>query len=175
MNKMLKEAEANYGSHLESGYFYFRIKDFKRAEDAYLKAVKNQESVVRGQGAGVAAYYGLAHTYLAMEDPEKAVDALEKAIEIEPDNPILYRDLGFIAFRNNDTASAEIFLTRAIELEPKAEELYKPLASLYMSLGEREKAISLYEDALLVNPDNPVIQQDLAMLLKDVVTKTGRC
>ena len=175
MGKLLEEAEANYGSHLESGYFYFRIKDFEKAEKAYLKAVESQESEVRSIENTVAAYYGLAHTYLAMEDPEKAVDALEKAIEMEPENPILYRDLGFIAFSNNDIASAEIFFARAIELEPRAEELYKPLASLYVSLGEKEKAIALYEDALLVNPDNPVIQQDLSVLLKDAVTKAGRC
>ncbi len=169
MNKMLEEAEANYGSHLESGYFYFRIKDFQRAEKAYLKAVKNQEPGVRSQESGAAAYYGLAHTYLAMNDPEKAVDALEKAIEIQPNMPILYRDLGFIAIQNNDTASAEIFFTKAIELEPRAEELYKLLAKLYMSIGENEKVVALYEKALLVNPDNSVILNDLAMFFKETI------
>ncbi len=180
--ELLKEAEANYGSHLESGYFYFRIKDFERAEKAYLKAVKNQEPGVRSQesgagnqDSGAAAYYGLAHTYLAMDDPEKAVDALEKAIEIEPDNPILYRDLGFIAVRNNDTASAEMFLAKAIELAPQAEELYKPLASLYLSLGEREKAVALYEKALIVNPGNPVIQRDLAVFLNETIAEAKEC
>ncbi len=47
MGKLLKDAEAKYGGHLESGYFYFRIKDYERAEKAYLKAVRSQESRVR--------------------------------------------------------------------------------------------------------------------------------
>ncbi|GBD95715.1 MAG TPA: DUF115 domain-containing protein [Nitrospirae bacterium] len=175
MNKMLKEAEANYGSHLESGYFYFRIKNFEMAEKAYLKAVSNEEAGGREQGAGVAACYGLAHTYLAMDDPEKAVDAFEKAIEREPDNPVLYRDLGFLAFQNNNVSSAEIFFARAIELAPDAAELYKPLADLYMGIGEREKAVALYENALQANPANPVIQQDLAVLFKETIAETEGC
>ena len=170
LEKLVKEAEENYGSHLESGYFYFRVKDYERAEKAYLKAVEEAQGAGKGL---VEAYYGLAHTYLAMDDPEKAVNELEKAIEVDQTNPILYRDLGFIALQNNDFASAEIFFTKAIELAPHVTELYKPLVNLWVNLGEIEKAISLYEDALCVNPDNPVIQQELAALYKEKIEETG--
>ena len=170
MEKLLKDAEENYGSHLESGYFYFRAKDYEGAEKAYLKA--SEEAQGAGKGL-VEAYYGLAHTYLAVDDPEKAVNALEKAIEVDQTNPIIYRDLGFIALQNNDFASAEIFFTKAIELAPHITELYKPLVNLWVNFGEIEKAISLYEDALLVNPDNPVIQKELAMLYKESIAEAG--
>jgi Tfp pilus assembly protein PilF len=171
MEELLKDAEENYGSHLESGYFYFRAKDYEGAEKAYLKA--SEEAQGAGKGL-VEAYYGLAHTYLAMDDPEKAVNALEKAIEVDQTNPIIYRDLGFIALQNNDFASAEIFFTKVIELAPHITELYKPLASLWMSLGEVERAVSLYENALLVNPDNPVIRQELAALYKEEIEEPGK-
>lgn len=161
----------------------------------YLEAVMRDELCVMGDGSRVteneavmgvtdhasrithhgssAAYYGLAHTYLAMDASEKAVSTLEKAIDIDPKNPILYRDMGIIAIQNNDFASAEIFLTKAIELAPQVEELYKLLSNLYINQGETQKAISLYEDALLVNADNPVIQQDLAMFYKEMIAKNG--
>ncbi|MCL5062011.1 MAG: DUF115 domain-containing protein [Nitrospirae bacterium] len=175
MERILKTAETNYGRHLESGFFYFRVKDYERAEKAYLKEVRSQKSEVRSDEERLsAAYYGLAHTYLAMEDYEKAVNALEKAIEADPKNPIPYRDLGFIAFQNNDIKAAELFLTRAIELAPQTIELYKHLADLYVGQGEIGKAASLYEDALLVNPDNSAIQQELAMIYKEMIAKTGR-
>ncbi|MDH4027509.1 MAG: DUF115 domain-containing protein [Nitrospirota bacterium] len=171
MSKILKEAEVNYGSHMESGYFYLRIKDFKRAEKAYLKAIEEmQEAGCRGQETLSSAYYGLAHTYLAQDDPEKAVDALEKAIEGEPGNPIFYRDLGFISVNNNNIASAELFFTKAIELSPQTPELYKLLADLYLNRDEREKAIGLYEKAMKVNPDDPVIQHELAMVLNETIS-----
>lgn len=175
MKKSLKEAEENYGSDLESGYFYFRIKDFERAEKAYLKAVGNEESGDRSQESDVAAYYGLAHTYLAMNDPEKAVGALEKAIETDPSNPILYRDMGLIAIQNNNVEPAEIFLSKAIELAPGEAELYRPLAGLYMSLGEREKAVTLYENALQANADNQLIRKGLAEIYKETITEAEGC
>jgi len=170
MGKLFKDAESGYGSDLESGYFYFRVKGFKRAEKAYLNAIeKGQEKEL------TPAYYGLAHTYLALFDQEKAVSALEKAIEIDPDNPIFYRDLGYIAISNNNVDSAELFFKKALELAPEAADLYKTLADIYIGHGEREKAIALYEEALEINSDNPVFQKELVLLYNEVITKTGRC
>lgn len=211
MSKILEVAEKNYGGHLESGYFYFRTKDYERAEKAYLEAVSSQPTMGRtepqsansgsdgaavsskkdrGQGSGdkgrenselptlnsqlVQAYYGLAHTYLVQEKVESAVEALEKAIEVDPQNPLLYRDLGFIAFQSNNTEAAELFFIKALELAPQDIELYKTLVNLYVGIGDIEKATALYEDALLANPDNQAIQNDLAMLYKEIITKTGR-
>ncbi|MCL4456639.1 MAG: DUF115 domain-containing protein [Nitrospirae bacterium] len=184
MSKLLKKAEESYGGYLESGYFYFRIKDYERSEKAYLKAVSSdQGSVISKQltdhrqpttGHLAAAYYGLAHTYLAMSKPEKAVEALEKAIEVDPQNPLFYRDLGFIAYQNGNVESAEAFFTRAIELAPQSVELFKLLADSYVGQGEIEKAIALYEDALLANPNHSAIQQELALLYKELISKTGR-
>jgi len=171
MGKLLEEAEANYGSHLESGYFYFRTKDYERAEKAYLKAVEGAKET--GEHL-VEAYYGLAHTYLAVDDPEKAVDVFEKAIEVDGTNPILYRDLGLIAVQSNDFANAEVFFTKAIELAPHVPEVYEPLANLWVNIGETQKAISLYENALAVNPNDPTIQKDLAMLYERMIEGAGR-
>ncbi len=178
VEKLLKKAEADYGSNLDSGYFYFRAKDYEMAEKAYEKVISDQTSETSSQNPASAAYYGLAHTYLAMEETEKAVSALEKAIEADPENPILYRDLGFIAIGNKNLTAAEAFLVRAIELSPQTEELYKPLASLYLSSGETEKAVALYEDALLVIPDSPIIQRGIAVLFNESVAqaaKAGKC
>ena len=168
VSKILQKAEADYGSHLESGYFYFRIKDLERAEKAYMKAIETIETGVNSQELG-AAYYGLAHTYLAMGDPEKAVEVLGKALEADSSNPVLYRDLGLIAAESNNIKPAEIFLLKAIELAPHEAELYKPLADLYMSIGETEKAVGLYEKALQANAHTPAIQHDLALTYSTII------
>ncbi len=163
---LIEEAEANYGSSLDSGYFYFRIADYERAEKAYRNAIRqssgNDETLV-------AAYYGLAHTYLAIEEQEKAFGILEKALELDPSSPILYRDMGLISLQNNNTGPAELFFAKAIELAPSEPALYKPLADLYVSLGMKDSAISLYENALQVNADNEEMMSELAMLYKESV------
>jgi hypothetical protein len=182
---LFKKAEENYGGDLESGYFYFRVKDYERAEKAYMKEIESKglglsPQVVSGEVIGqgnkerlAAAYYGLAHTYIAKEEAEKAVEAFEKAIEADPRNPLPYRDLGLMAFQNNNLREAETFLNRAIELAPQPLELYKLLCDLYVGQSEYQKAISLYEDALLANPDNPIIQKELVTLYQLQISRTG--
>lgn len=168
----LKESEQHYGSHLESGYFYFRIKDFERAKESYSKAISSQGSGGNDQELS-AAYYGLAHTYLAMNDPESAVSSLESAIAVDPANPLLYRDLGLVALENQNMEPAEIFLLKAIELVPNNVEFYKPLFNLYMSLGKTEKAVALYESAIKENADISAIQHDLALTYNSIIGNTG--
>jgi Tfp pilus assembly protein PilF len=168
MRTLFRESEENYGSHLESGYFYFKIKDFERAEKAYHKVIEKNETGL------TEAYYGLAHTYLERNNPEEAVSALERAIGIDPLNPILYRDLGFIAAQSNNIEPAEIFFAKAIELAPEEAGLYKPLANLYVSLGENERAVALYENAIQAHADNPAFQHDLALIYQDTVAGIDR-
>ena len=101
------------------------------------------------------------------------MEAFEKAIEADPKNPLPYRDLGLMSFQNNNIGSAELFFIKAIELAPQIIELYKLLCDLYVGQSEYQKAISLYEDALLVNPDNPVIQKELVTLYQLLISRTG--
>ncbi|MGR3178541.1 MAG: 6-hydroxymethylpterin diphosphokinase MptE-like protein [Candidatus Anammoxibacter sp.] len=106
MKKLVNDAEADYGGHLESGNFYFRVKDYERAEKAFSEAISEQLAVGNDSlllTAGVqskaessqsstinASYYGLASAYKAMGKPEKSEHTLEKVIEIESVNTGLY-------------------------------------------------------------------------------------
>ena len=166
MSEIFKGDEEKYGSHLESGYFYFRTGNFERAVKSYLRATESNDRI-----GLLEAYYGLAHSYLEMDDPDNAVSALEKAIETDPSNPLPYRDLGLIAIQNNNVEPAESFLAKAIELAPAEAELYKPLASLYVGVGEREKAVALYENALQHNADNPALKHDLAAIYQETIVE----
>ncbi|MGR3176465.1 MAG: 6-hydroxymethylpterin diphosphokinase MptE-like protein [Candidatus Anammoxibacter sp.] len=199
MGKLLEDAEANYGGYYESGEFYFKVKDFERAEKAYLKAIEEQ---VAGDGEKLAVgswqlaetgqqktkssiqqpaisnpqssilnvYYGLANTYLAMDKSEEAVDTIGKIIELEPGNPYPYCDLGRISAQNNNVEAAENFFKKAIELAPHIEDHYKLLAGLYVNLGQTEKATALYDQAILTNPGNPAFVQTLAELYKNIIS-----
>ncbi|MGR3317850.1 MAG: 6-hydroxymethylpterin diphosphokinase MptE-like protein [Candidatus Anammoxibacter sp.] len=104
MEKLVKDAESGYGGQLESGNFYFRIKDYERAEKEFSGAIKEQLAVgddslliadaqlktEDNQSSTIDAYYGLANTYKAMGKLEKSEHTLEKVIEIESVNTGLY-------------------------------------------------------------------------------------
>ena len=169
MGELLKRAEEGYGGSLESGLFYFRLGNYERAVKAYLDAAEEYSNTQSPQL--VAALYGLAHTYLKLKENEKAVDAFAGALEIDPHNPLIYRDLALLANENGNHDSGEMFLTRALELAPWSDELYSLLARLYLGLGETQKAIALYERGVLLNPQNANLQTELALLYQDVINQ----
>ncbi|OPY79042.1 MAG: hypothetical protein A4E65_02063 [Syntrophorhabdus sp. PtaU1.Bin153] len=90
-SQSLRDAECKYGSHLESGGFYYKTGDYGKAEEAYLKAIEDRcalESAIDQEDEStriynlstiVSAHYGLAHTYVALGDTPKAVNALDSA------------------------------------------------------------------------------------------------
>jgi len=167
MGQLVKKAEESYGGCLESGFFYFRVGNYERAANCYHKAVEKLSSAQSPQLP--AALYGLAHTYLKLKENKKAVDAFAKLLQIDPENPAIYRDLGLVAVENGNAESGERFLTKALELAPWSDELYRLLANLYLSLGESEKAVALYEKGIQVNPHNTSLQQELALQYENML------
>ncbi len=167
MAVLVEQAEVSYGTKLESGLFYFRVGNYERAAKAYLNAVEESSNAQSPQL--VAAFYGLAHTYLKLKENQKAVDAFASALQIDPGNPLIYRDLAILAIENGNMDSGEMFLTKALDLAPWSDELYSLLARLYLGLGESSKAIALYEYGLQRNPQNANLQNELALLYQEVI------
>lgn len=179
MHALVHKAAEAYGDDLDSGLFYFRIKDFGRALISYSRAV---ESLKRCRGADdgsggapghrsrlVAALYGLAHTLVKSGQNEKACDAFAEALELDPQNGSIYKDLGLLSMENGNSDSAEMFLGRALELAPQDEDLYALIAHLLRGRGLSEEVIALYEYGLTQNPGSERLQQELLFLYKDAV------
>jgi len=132
---------------LEGGNFYFRVKEYERAEKEYLMVIDRHPTLPE-------AYYHLGHTYFAMHNFEKGVEALSKAMELAPDNPVIYRDLGLVSINRGLVASAERFLLKAIELKPDDLELKEILGNIYFNNGKHEKAVGIYEHIITIKPDH---------------------
>jgi len=88
IKKILAKASQEYGSHLESGNFYLRAGEIERAKISYKKAieevkallgkdkaVKNEDSI--GKARLIGSLFGLAQTYIRLNNFDKAVQALD--------------------------------------------------------------------------------------------------
>ncbi len=132
IRKILEKARKEYGSHLESGNFYLKVGDYDMANRAFKNAVEEDKNFIKEEQMErairkarlVASFFGLAQTYLAMNDKEKAIQALDKASEYVFELDVLTED--------------------------QCLEIRRLLTDLYGKCGQDKKDFSLYKSVAVV-------------------------
>lgn len=82
------------------------------------------------------------------------MDALNKAIEINPNYQIAYYNLGNSYYALGDVDSAENLYKKAIEVDPQYTDSYFNLAYLCLQRGDKEEAIMLFKKCIHINPED---------------------
>jgi tetratricopeptide (TPR) repeat protein len=94
----------------------------------------------------------LAFAYSSQQENEKAVDELNKAIEINPNFPVAYNSLGYTYRALDKNEDAEKAFKKYIELVPNDPNPYDSYAELLMRLGRFDESIAQYRKALAQDP-----------------------
>ena len=96
----------------------------------------------------------LGHMYFDSNQPQKAIEAYEKALELHPGDANLWTDLGVMYRRTEQPKKAIESFDKAIALDPKHEpsRFNKGIVLLY-DLKDQANAISSFEELLVLNPD----------------------
>jgi TolB-like protein/Tfp pilus assembly protein PilF len=86
---------------------------------------------------------------------EKAVDDLNRAIDINPNNALAFRYLGTIYFIKRDYIKALKNLKKAEKLERGNEltQLYSDIGQVYISIGEFKKAEEYFKASIRLQPN----------------------
>jgi tetratricopeptide (TPR) repeat protein len=88
---------------------------------------------------------------------------IQKAVEFAPADPFIKDSLGWVEFRmGNKTEAAQIF-EAAYKAKPDAE-IAAHFGEVLWSLGQRERAVAIWKEARLVNPDNETLLETLKRL-----------
>ena len=97
--------------------------DLTKAKDYYLQALENYKilydqypDVFTGELAMV--YQGLGVVYTESNDFDKALENLDRAIELTPDDPANYDSKGEALFKKGDEKGALEMWKKVMELEP---------------------------------------------------------
>lgn len=143
----------------------------EEAVKAFEKAVQDSENSV-SMSYNKEAYYGEALVYLNMDDPDKALELLDKASEIKklPDmdeNIELLRSR--VLFRIGKPDDALKILNALMEKKKTSVPLLIERASIYESLSSFDKAEADLSAALKEEPDNT----DVLFMLFDVYSRAG--
>jgi Flp pilus assembly protein TadD len=109
-------------------------------------------------------YYQLLSGLFAMDkDMVNAEAAMQKAADIG--NPEALLQLGVLQATRGDSDRALANYRRLVQEKPHDIRGYVMLASLLEARGDYPQAQELYEKALQVSPDNPVVANNLAYLM----------
>ena len=90
-----------------------------------------------------------------MGEYEKAFRLIRKVIALSPASAMPCSDMGAIFMGLDDPVRAEEWLKKSLELQPDLDNGHNGLISLYLGLGEFQKAIEQGRTYLSKFPDNP--------------------
>ncbi len=114
----------------------------------------------QSQHAYNALGYSLADRNIKLDE---ALQLIQKANELAPDDPYILDSLGWVKFRLGRHDEAEQVLRRAYELRADAE-IAAHLGEVLWARGQRDQARTLWRDALGKNPDSSNLKNTLQRL-----------
>ena len=135
-------------------YMYtMTLHDFENAIRMFQQAIDLDAKYALAY-AGIADAYSHMHLYAAFsrQNAEKAKEASEKAIALDPDSSEAHASHGLALRINGEYAEAERELEKAIEINPNLFEAYFYFGVVHTSQGEFEKAADMYLKAMEINP-----------------------
>jgi tetratricopeptide (TPR) repeat protein len=86
-----------------------------------------------------------------INEPQRALEYLNKAIELQPDNEAAYNLRGFIYFNQGQNQQAIDNFSKAIQLNPTNAENFNSRGSVYNKIGQYQEAIQDFNNAILLD------------------------
>jgi tetratricopeptide (TPR) repeat protein len=110
------------------------------------------------------AYNALGYSFAErnIRLPE-AKQLIQKALELTPGDPYITDSLGWVEFRMGNKAEAIKILQTAYQGKPDAE-IAAHLGEVYLANGQRDKAIAIWKEGMLLNNENDTLLETLKRL-----------
>ncbi len=118
----------------------------------YKEAVTALEQAVKEESKFVSAWDALSTAYRELKQPQKALLAINKAIQIQPGNAKLYNQKWGILENLKHYNKAELAISKAIKIVPRAA-FYNNRGILYQRQNKWELALADYNKAIQINPN----------------------
>lgn len=142
----------NYAEGVSKGEQIMIQSQVAIADNDVVKGIKLREQVVEMYPHDKRLLLFLSLSYFGQDEDDKAIDQLEKAIEIDGDYAPAYNTLGYTYIQKREYQNAEKAFKNYVRLQPDEANSYDSLADLYTRMGRYEEAIENYRKAVALNP-----------------------
>jgi len=119
---------------------------------------------VASQGKSADAYLLAGGALLKMDERDRALADLQTAVQLNPNLPGVYTQLGIAKEASGDTAGAEEDLRKAIQQKPNDFEATVHLGGVLYSRRDLDNARIYIEKALSLRPDSTFAKYEMALL-----------
>lgn len=155
---VVRDGSAVWNPESGQSLFDFAVEDLAAmAAPLALRAVED----ARGQETSAEDWYQLA-CELEFTSVDKAKDAYERTLLIDPDHADAHVNLGRLLHESGAPAAAEAHYRAALEAEPEHETAAFNLGVALEDLGRVTDAVRAYQQALTLDPENADAHYNLA-------------
>ena len=138
--EQLEQATKLYPANAEAwfllGQGYSRKNDFEAMNAAFEKSLaaapNYRQQIVYEQDRQYVSYFNNGHKRASSQMYEDALKDFETCVQIDPERPGTYKNLGFVYVQMGDMEKATSFYEKALELDPKDIDSMRSLNSLYL-------------------------------------------
>ena len=150
-----------------AGNFYLgeNAHDLQKAEGLYKKALE------LGYPEPAYLYFGLSRAYFFEGRYNKAIEAINETLRLDPSIKNSYYMRGLIYGYKNSLPVAERDFAKFLELKPESWAGANDLAWIYFRQGRYEDVLRVAEKALSYNPENTWLQNSLGVALLNLERK----
>lgn len=148
LDTLLSRNPSNTGAKKLLAAVYVATKDFARAQP-------HLEALQRLMPDDPQLLYMLGSVNLAQRRYAQATDQLERAAS-RSDAPEMNRSLGFSLLAMGQSQKSAATLEKALAANPSDIQIGMALASIYLKLGNKGRALAIAEGMVKRTPDNPV-------------------
>ncbi|MDA9761766.1 tetratricopeptide repeat protein [Desulfobacterales bacterium] len=129
------------------------VSSSSNTEINYSQMAKDLVNEVLDNPQNTNAWIQLGHIYFDTDKYDQAINAYEKALELNPNDADVLTDLGIMYRRSHQPRKALEKFDKAITVDPKHENsrLNKGIV-LMNDLGDRDGAVQAWEELLEINP-----------------------
>ena len=128
---------------------------------------KEEVAVLDRWQQATRVHYNLRGNFLFRKGVyDKAIEEYQKAVALAPFFSPAYNQMGKSYALLNNLETAEKNFLKVVELSPTVDQGYMNLGFLYELKGNRSKALPFFEKALLLNPGNIKVREQILKLKK---------
>lgn len=132
---------------LNRGFCYYQLKEYKKAEQDYLKSLKLPNPELD------QLYDNLSLLYFDLNSLTKSIEYSSKRIELNPKNHIAYLDRGLSYRKLKKYKESEQDFKESLKIKPNFFRAFGYRAYLYLELGRSQEALKDAKKSVEINPE----------------------